>query len=409
MKRNFNMKALFLEVQYEEVPNALDLMKQHKMGREKDDGRKNCSSSSFSHPQNKSQKGNCLGCLPEDALFDILTWLPAECLLSSARYTCKYWAAMICSSDFAEKHLLRSKPGIFLQSTKRPYGAWFLDVKDNGEFGVTTLNPDFPGRFVNSCDGLIVLYENARGVLNVTNPVTKQRVKVPMLLSPNLMYPPCAVVRVPRTGEFKLFASRVLTESEVCYCHWHVLRLGKDSAWTRISVEPGDFEFRCTPIYTGGNDLYWITEKRVIVMDVEKETFQQFPLPQGPHRWYAQYLKMENRLASVIWVAGEGFQMQVFDPDSGNWNLYHEMKCLDYPTGDIEFLSEFFALWINQELIIKLILLPTLNTLFFSYDMKTGGRLKKIDAIQEGSFDVGLHTNSLVSWKNTLPLSSLRS
>ncbi|KAI9074278.1 hypothetical protein K1719_043763 [Acacia pycnantha] len=373
------------------------------MGTEtEDDGRKNCSSSSCPLPQNKSQKGNCLGCFSEDMLFDILTWLPAECLLSSARYTCKSWAALIRSSDFAEKHLLRSKLGIFLQSTKRPYGAQFLEVKDNGEFGVTTLNPDFPGRFVNSCDGLILLYENSSGVLHVTNPVTKQCVRVPMLLSHKLMYPPCAIVRVPRTGEFKLFASRIVTESEVCYSHWHVLRPGRDSSWTRIAVETGDFEFRCTPIYTGGNDLYWITELRVIVMDVDRETFRQFPLPQGPHRWHSQYLKMENRLASIIFVGGEGFQMHTFDPDSGNWTLYHEMKHLDYPTDGIEFLSEFFALWMNEELIIKLILLPTLNTLFFSYDMKTGGRLKKIDAIQEGSFDVGLHTNSLVSWKNTL-------
>ncbi|XP_028764418.1 uncharacterized protein LOC114722540 [Neltuma alba] len=375
------------------------------MGREKGDGRKNCSSSSSCpHPQNKRQSGDCIGYLPEDTLIDILTWLPAECLLSSARYTCKYWATLIRSSTFAEKQLLRSKPGIFLQSTKRPYGAQFLEVKDNGEFGVTTLNPDFPGRFVNSCDGLILLYENATGVLHVTNPVTKRCVKVrPMLLSPKLIYPPCAIVRVPRTGEFKLFASLVRTESEVCYNHWHVLRLGKHFSWEKIAVEPGDFKFRCSPIYTGGNELYWITEQRVIVMDVDKETFRQFLLPQGPHRWHPQYLKMENLLASIIFVGGEGFQMHIFDPDSGKWTLHHEMKYLDYPTGGIEFLSEFFAVWINQELIIKLILLPTLNTLFFSYDMKTGGRLKKVDAIQEGSFDVGLHANSLVSWKNTLP------
>ncbi|XP_028784526.1 uncharacterized protein LOC114740534 [Neltuma alba] len=145
----------------------------------KDDGGKDCNSggSSCLEPQNKSQSNNSSECLPEDVMFNILTRLPAQWLHSSARLTCKSWAAMIRRSDFVETHLLRAKPGIFLQSTRPPYGAHFLEVKGNGEYGVTALSPQFPGQYLNSCDGLILFYQKARGDLHVVNPVTMQTLK----------------------------------------------------------------------------------------------------------------------------------------------------------------------------------------------------------------------------------------
>lgn len=57
-------------------------------------------------------------------------------------------------------------------------------------------------------------------------------------------------------------------------------------------------------------------------------------------------------------------------------------------------------MWINQELIIQDVLVLFLTKLF-TYNMKIG-RLKKIDVVEEGSFAIGLHTNSLLWLKSTL-------
>ncbi|XP_054776548.1 uncharacterized protein LOC129285028 [Prosopis cineraria] len=387
------------------------------MDREKkDDGGKDCGggSSSCSESQSKIQNNKSSGSLPEDVMFNILTRLPADWLHNSARFTCKSWAAMIHRSDFIQTHLLRAKPGIFLQSTRHPYGAHFLEVKDNGEYGVTALRLRFPGRYLNSCDGLILFSQKDTVELHIVNPVTMQTLNVPKVLSSNLDCPPVAIVRVPHTGKFKLFASLVQTQSEVCYSHWHVLRLGKDTSWTRFASEPGDFEFRCTPIYCGGNDLYWITQDHVIVMDVDKETFRKYLLPRKHHEWCTQFFKIENRLASIVFLGAKGYKIHIFDADSGKWRLYHQMGILDdyynYPRDDdaeeATNFSESFGVWINQELIFKLIIDPPLKASLYSYNVETC-EAREIDVIpeglfngafEEGSFDFGLHTISLMSW-----------
>ena len=106
----------------------------------KNDDEKDCNSSCL-----ESKKKNQRKYHPEDINFDILTRVPAEWLLKSVRFTCRSWAAMIRMSDFVEVHLLRAKPIIFLQSTLHPFGAHCLEVKGNGEYGVTALGLNFPG------------------------------------------------------------------------------------------------------------------------------------------------------------------------------------------------------------------------------------------------------------------------
>ncbi|XP_028755713.1 uncharacterized protein LOC114715070 [Neltuma alba] len=243
-----------------------------------------------------------------------------------------------------------------------------------------------------------------------------QTLNVPKLLGPNLNCPPGAIVRVPCTGEFKLFASLIQTQSEVCYSHWHVLRLGKDTSWTRFASEAGDFEFSCSPIYCGGNDLYWITQDHVIVMDVDKETFRKFLFPEEHYYpwWWTEFFQIENRLASVVFLGAKGFRVHIFEADSGKWSLHHEMGIFDdyynYPRDDdvdddVDF-SESFGVGINQEVIFQVIIEPPLKASLYSYNVKTL-EPREIDAIpeglfdgafEEGSFEVGLHTNSLVSW-----------
>jgi len=76
--------------------------------------------------------------IPEDLMFDILSFLPVKCLHNSARYVCKPWATTIRSSLFAEAclHRVRSKPGLYVENCKHQNNSYFLDIKDdvNGLF-----------------------------------------------------------------------------------------------------------------------------------------------------------------------------------------------------------------------------------------------------------------------------------
>ncbi|KAK2457546.1 hypothetical protein QL285_004804 [Trifolium repens] len=56
-------------------------------------------------------------------------------------------------------------------------------------------------------------------------------------------------------------------------------------------------------LYGGGNDLYWITEKEVIVMDVDREIIlREYPL----HLFstVSTYLLMENRISCIVYCNG---------------------------------------------------------------------------------------------------------
>lgn len=220
----------------------------------------------------------------------------------------KSWAAINWKSQFIEAN-------IFLQSAKRPYGARFLEIKDNEEFEVTYLNPEYPGQILNSWDGLSLFMQYATGALHVTNPVTMQVARVHDILGSRVVYPPYAIARVPQTGLFELFAADVQKQSGVCVCHLYVIRLGIDNLWNMVCTESGDFDFKCIPIYPGGYDLFWVTEHRVFVMDVDKETIRAFQLPQQLSR-HPQYLKMGDCLSSIIFLE-QGYQIHIFDSHSG--------------------------------------------------------------------------------------------
>ncbi|MED6130929.1 hypothetical protein PIB30_005217 [Stylosanthes scabra] len=331
-----------------------------------------CSCSCSESDNKRQQNVASTVCLTEDIIFfNILTRLPATFLFKSARLVCKAWAAIICKTQFVDAHLRHAKSGVFLQSTRPTYGARFLAFKDNGAYEVTHLNSKYPGRILNSCDGLSLFLQYSTGALHVSNPVTNQEERIPYLLGGDNLI------------------------------------LGIDNSWRKIGTESGDFDFKCIPIYTGGYDLYWVTERRVIVMDVAKETFKAFQLPQEL-QWHPQYLKMGNCLSSIIFVE-RGFQVYAFEPKSGKWTLYHQIGHLNYPHGH-EVLSEFFCVWVNQEVIIRSTLAPSLRTLIFGYNVKTRN-LRMIDAIESklsACYDLGAATLTLSASIQLFPTCSDR-
>lgn len=366
--------------------NCIHALEQPKMDFEKKD----------EEGRNGSRSESPITCLHDDTMSDILKRVPADDLFRSASYTCKSWARIVNEPYFHNAQLLHGKPGIFIKRLTYPYSAQLLNIDRNGEYEVTTqFNHTFHGPFLNSSCGVHLFYNSED--LHVFNPITLEAVKLPRVLSRTLESPYCTLVCVPRTGEFKVFAADVVFNQ---YDKLYVLTLGKDNEWKRIDEGSGVFEFRCAPIYIEDNGLYWITRKELILMDVDTETFRQFQIPEGHQQFHSQNVKIKNRLASILYTGPRKYQIHTFDSETRIWDLIHEMKNLNYPSGGLEVRFAFFKVWMNDELIISTSLKPKFSSLIFSYNMTTG-TLRKIEAVDEGLYDVGIHTNGLLSLKSS--------
>jgi len=107
----------------------------------------NCSDSETKSQSRDHADKNCevisLLLLPEHLMFDILRLVPLNCLINSARYVCKAWAATIASSLFVEmcESHARSKPGLYVENFTTQSSSYFLEFKDdvNGQFERTDL------------------------------------------------------------------------------------------------------------------------------------------------------------------------------------------------------------------------------------------------------------------------------
>jgi hypothetical protein len=168
-------------------------------------------------------------------------------------------------------------------------------------------------------------------------------------------------------------------------------------------------------LYSGGNDLYWVTEKEVIVMDVDREIIlREYPL----HLFstvstylltVSTYLLMGNRISCIVYK-DLSYEIYVLDFDSGKWFLYHEMGPFDYASAcghELDMTRVVFRFWINDQIIFRVTLCPidniftNIKNIHFGYNVKTK-QLTKIEGIDVGNFEVWLHTNSLVSFPSTL-------
>ncbi|KAF5951240.1 hypothetical protein HYC85_009184 [Camellia sinensis] len=125
---------------------------------------------------NKKKKSS-IPSLPDEIIFCILAWLPADILYNSIRYVCRQWYNIINDPIFIKEQLLRCTTGLFIQQKRTPYRAQFVDF---GKMNValTEVNVPFPNTVLATCDGL-VLFRDKQDTLHVANPLTKQSLIVP--------------------------------------------------------------------------------------------------------------------------------------------------------------------------------------------------------------------------------------
>jgi hypothetical protein len=384
------------------------------------------SSDAKSHANNKSCKVISKLLLPEDLMIDIFTLVPLTCLFNSARYVCKSWYATICSSHFAEacKRPGSSKPGLYVENRTAHVNSYFLEFKDdvNGQFERTDLGTHRRmGRVISTCDGILLLSEGPSSLIRktfVANPILKCWFRIPPFPSSNLQHLvfefQLIIARVPLTAVFKLFHANILEISGALWYVLYALRIGIDNSWKEIARKESPRWEIFLQFCIGGNDIYWIANKEVIVIDVDIEVIlREYPLPHLPNYPAPNYLLMGNRLSCI---ASKGFsndlsnttyQIYILDFHSGKWSIYHEMGPFDYVAACVHehFITDVvFRFWIDDQIIFRVTLNKSIFThkkkIHFGYNVKTK-QLTKIEDIDVGDFEVWLHTNSLV----TLPSS----
>ena len=359
--------------------------------------------------------------LLEDLRFHIFTFVPVKCLINSARYVCKDWAATISNSQFVEAYErhAHSKPGLYVENLTTQGKSYFLEFKDdvNGQFKKTNFRtPEKMGRLISTCDGILLLFSNYDRRIFVVNPILKCWLIIPHFpksLSFTRVLCRCSIARVPHTSKFKLFLMDVFKDSGVLWNVIYVLRIGIDNSWKEIARKkvPPNLKDLWEQVYNGGNDIYWITKKEVIVMDVDKERIlREYPHPDLPNDLNIKYLWMKNRLSCIAYEDSyRTYQIFILDFDSGQWSLYHEMEPFDYVAAcghELDILFVEFRLWINDQVIFNVTVYQNSarnlypKNIHFGYNVKTK-QLTKIEGIAVGAFEVWLHNNSLVSFPST--------
>jgi hypothetical protein len=299
--------------------------------------------------------------------------------------------------------------------------SYFLEFKDdvNGQFERTDLGtPPRMGHVIGTCDGILLLSMNRYRQTFVVNPILKCWLKLkipPFPKSVEYKVLGCRrfIARVPHTAKFKLFYVYVVEVSGVVWYVWCVIRIGIDKSWKEIArKESSRNMYMCLRLlYSGGNNLYWITETEVIVMDVDREIIlREYPL----HLFstvstylltVSTYLLMGNRISCIVYK-DLSYEIYVLDFDSGKWFLYHEMGPFDYAVAcghELDIRSAVFCLWINDQIIFRVYQRQNqtgIKIVYFGYNVKTK-QLTKIEGIDVGNFEVWLHTNSLVSLPST--------
>lgn len=182
--------------------------------------------------------------LPEDLMFYILTLVPLDCLINSARYVCKPWAAIIASSFYVQmcESRARSKPGLYVENRTTRSSSYFLEFKDgvNGQFERTNLGiPQEMGDIICTRDGILLLWNFFVNSIFVVNPLLKSWLRIPPfpISGQHISWRTtrCAIARVPGTIKFKLFFVDIFYISNAFWYVFYVLRIGIDNSWREIA------------------------------------------------------------------------------------------------------------------------------------------------------------------------------
>lgn len=265
--------------------------------------------SGIGHSQGKDL--NISPFLPLDIVFHILILLPADFLYYTARYVCKDWANIIRDPSFTKEHLLKSKSGLLIQEYTVPSRGVFLYMQD-GNFSMTHVRRDFPGKPIDSCRGLCLFYmpygrhryfgrqwkitDDSRA-LYVVNPVTMQIGVLPPLGNGWVQY--CHLAYILRTGQYVV----VCLFKNCGIINGLVLTVGIDLSWRKLNLPLAgrimDGVVHATSVV--GEVLYLSqSSTEIIATNLYDETSCLFQLPNGISNTSYWILKMGENLSCLV-------------------------------------------------------------------------------------------------------------
>ncbi|XP_028084668.1 uncharacterized protein LOC114285773 [Camellia sinensis] len=279
---------------------------------------------------NKKKKSS-IPSLPDEIIFCILAWRPAEILYNSIRYVCRQWYNIINDPIFIKEQLLRCTTGLFIQQKRTPYRAQFVDF---GKMNValTEVNVPFPNTVLATCDGL-VLFRDKQDTLHVANPLTKQSLIVPPFdCHPSYGLPYFSLVYARSTMECKVLCIDKPYGCDVYKCM--MITPGKDHAWKLINTntfsDPTCRIFHHPPVFVEGL-LYWGSRcfRCVVAWDIESEMFYEFPKPAVQSKpCIFHFVPMAKSLSCLVWSILQAlFDVFVLsDPMSGEWRKLYKIE-----------------------------------------------------------------------------------
>ncbi|KAH7862125.1 hypothetical protein Vadar_000359 [Vaccinium darrowii] len=271
------------------------------------------------------KKKSIIPSLPVEIIFSVLVWIPADILYNSMRYVCRQWYNIIRDPVFVKEQLIRSSVGLFVKwRTHRQ----FVEV---GKMKATMTELGFPfsSPLTATCDGLVLLVNppfTYGEVAFVANPLTKQMLKLP----PHSCQPAQCL--------FSLACSHLAREYKVVFQYmahgcqffdWMIVTVGKDQAWRLIdSKKLSNYGRTFSPdsrLSTGGF-LYHVYHPytSVVALDVESETFYEFPSPTVLYscdRDDISYLARGKYLSCIVQLKPRTLfdVWELSNPTSGGW------------------------------------------------------------------------------------------
>ncbi|GFY98608.1 heat shock cognate protein 70-1 [Actinidia rufa] len=323
---------------------------------------------------------SCKPRLPEEIIFYILVWLPADILYNSMRYVCQQWYRIIRDPLFIKEHLLRSTAGLLIERCFNRVRFAKLVEKDAM---VIELNIPYPNKVLATCDGLI-LFEYGLGSrkLHAANPLTKQRVPIPPRSCSDVVTS-CrfSLVCVYSKMEYKVV--RIYSSNgDRIYDSCEMVTLGKDHAWKPINSQK--LSDPCRKLLgfkrvSAGKFVYWTDcayHPHVVALDVESEMFYELCSPavntRGDSLWYR---KKGKSLSCLVWLcAGSLSDFWVLsDPITGDWRKLYKIDISTMLCTTIrgQALSRFLPVaWVSKGDVLVFLVGGTV--FYVAMDFKTG-------------------------------------
>ncbi|KAL3626456.1 hypothetical protein CASFOL_030005 [Castilleja foliolosa] len=274
--------------------------------------------------------------LPDEVVFDILAQLPAQDIYSAVMNVCLKWYKIIHTHTFVDTHLHRSTDGLLVQNrVSQTTRLTFLALSRQGRVELTRLNyePKY-GIWCNGCNGLILEWDCVnQSSFYITNPATKQHFALPPFFDPMcFIYSALAYASV--SMEYKVV---IVFRHEKEWC-CAILTVGVDESWRRVRTQHLSLESKKllinNPLTTGGF-VHWANRGNgVLTLNVETETFTEYPVPvpslfSGNDIVSYHYNSAVKYLSLLICCGGYSWEVWEMKPETGEWTKLPGIEEID--------------------------------------------------------------------------------